>query len=87
MSVFAGARGGVHVHVALRICSLHPHCALGGAWREGQHQLHQDGLLSHHHLPDQTFLRWQTAQVCPLCVYLGLTQSFLSNPPSVIVPG
>lgn len=52
LSVFAGARWGVHLHAALRLCSLHPYRSLGGTWRQSHHQLRQVGLLGSHYFPD-----------------------------------
>lgn len=58
-----GARGGVRVHPAQRLRPVHPYPPVGGAWRESQHHLCQDRLLSHRHLPHEAFLRGQGPQV------------------------
>lgn len=58
-----GARGGVCVHPAQRLCPVHPHHPMGGARRQSQHHLRQDRLLGHRHLPHEAFLRGQGPQV------------------------
>lgn len=65
MFAFAGARWGVHVYATLCVRPLHSHRPLGRTRRQSQHHLRQVGLLSRHHLPDQTILWWQVAQVSP----------------------
>lgn len=58
-----GTRGGVRVHSAQCLRPFCPHRALGGAWREGQHQLCQDRVLGHRDIPHEALLWREGAQV------------------------
>lgn len=59
----SGPRGRVCLHAAQCLCPLHPHCAVGRAWREGQHQLCQDWLLCHRDIPHEALLWRESPQV------------------------
>lgn len=51
------------LHTAQCLRPLHPHRPMGGAWREGQHQLCQDRVLCHRDIPHKALLRWESPQV------------------------
>lgn len=68
-SSLAGTRRRVCLHPAQCLCSFNPYHPVGGAWRESQHQLCQNGLFCHSHIPHQALLWREGPQVQELLSY------------------
>lgn len=58
-----GTWGGVRVHPAQCLRAVHSHHPLGGARRQSEHQLCQDGVLGDSHIPHEAFLWRESPQV------------------------